>query len=118
MAEAFSIQDESRGELVFLRLHGFLDAYTAPQFEQAIQKQVESGRYQLVVDCAGLSYISSAGLGVFMSFVEEVREKGGDIRIGGLIPKVAQVFDILGFSEIFQIFDSADAAAKSFEAEE
>ena len=118
VAEAFSIQDESRGEMVFLRLHGFLDAYTAPQFEQAIQKQVENGRCQLVVDCAGLSYISSAGLGVFMSFVEEVREKGGDIRIGGLIPKVAQVFDILGFSEIFQIFDTADTAAKSFEAEE
>jgi anti-sigma B factor antagonist len=64
-----------------------------------------------------LSYISSAGLGVFMSFIEEIRAAGGDIKICGLAPKVFQVFDILGFSALFDIVpDRATAIQKYQEA--
>ena len=116
MAESFQIREERQGPVTVFRLEGFLDAHTAPQFEEELQKKVAAGDHNIVVDGAALTYISSAGLGVFMSFIEEVREAGGDIRIGGLIPKVRQVFDILGFIEIFQILDTADAAVGSFSA--
>lgn len=115
MPESFHIQQQEEGGVRIFRLEGFLDAHTAPQFEEALQARVAEGESRIAVDCAALSYISSAGLGVFMSFIEEVRDTGGDIRIGGLIPKVRQVFDILGFSDIFQIFDTAALAAASFE---
>ncbi len=118
MPETFEIVEEQQGSVALLRLHGYLDAHTAADFECAIQKKFASGCVCIAVDCAKLSYISSAGLGVFMSFIEELREKDGDIRIGGLLPKVRQVFDILGFSEIFQIFDTAQAAVASFETGE
>lgn len=114
MADGFRIHEEKRDAVVLLRLEGFLDAHTAAEFESAIQKKVNDGEVCLAVDGQQLSYISSAGLGVFMSFIEELREKNGDIRIGGLVPKVKQVFDILGFTEIFQLFDTADAAVESF----
>lgn len=115
MPESFQIHEEQKDAVSVFRLEGFLDAHTAPQFEETLQKKVSAGDCCIVVDCTKLTYISSAGLGVFMSFIEEVREAGGDIRIGGLIPKVRQVFDILGFSEIFQIFDTAHGAIDSFE---
>ena len=118
MPESFHIHEETEGTVRVFRLEGFLDAHTAPQFEEALQKRIAEGGTRIVADGSHLTYISSAGLGVFMSFIEEVREKGGDIRIGGLIPKVRQVFDILGFSEIFQIFDTASAAVASFATEE
>jgi anti-sigma B factor antagonist len=63
-------------EVSVLALEGFVDAHTAPEFERAIQAQVDAGRVRLVVNCSGLTYRSSAGLGVFMGFVEEVRERG------------------------------------------
>jgi anti-sigma B factor antagonist len=91
------------GRLVVLALDGFLDAYTAPQFEKSIQSEMDAGRVQLIIDCTGLSYISSAGLGVFMGFIEEIREKGGDIKICGLGPKVRQVFELLGFPALYDI---------------
>lgn len=59
-------------------------------------------------------YISSAGLGVFMSFVEELRERGGDIKICGLVPKVQQIFDILGFQAIYDMLDTRAAGLKRF----
>ncbi len=117
MAEGFRIHAEKRDSVAVLSLEGFLDAHTAAEFESAIQRKVEEGEVLLAVDGGKLSYISSAGLGVFMSFIEELREKNGDIRIGGLIPKVKQVFEILGFTEIFQLFDTVDEAVESFKKE-
>jgi len=55
-----------------------------------------------------------AGLGVFMSFIEEVREKGGDIKICSLVPKVRQIFDILGFQAIYDMVESRDEAVRRF----
>ncbi|MDZ7637678.1 MAG: STAS domain-containing protein [Bryobacterales bacterium] len=114
MPETFQIHEEQQGAVRIFRLIGFLDAHTAPQFEKALQAKVAGGDCRIVVDGSALTYISSAGLGVFMSFIEEVREVDGDIRIGGLISKVRQVFDILGFSEIFRIFPTAEEAVNSF----
>lgn len=98
-----------------LALDGFLDAHTAPQFENAISSEAEAGHLRLVADCRKLSYISSAGLGVFMSFIEEIREKGGDIKLSGIEPKVYQVFEVLGFHELFDIVDSVEGAAALFD---
>lgn len=114
MPESFQIREEQVSGVRVLRLKGFLDAHTAPAFEGALHARIAAGINRIVVDGAELTYISSAGLGVFMSFIEEVRESGGDIRIGGLIAKVRQVFDILGFNEIFRIFDTAAEAVESF----
>lgn len=96
-------------------LDGYLDAHTAPQFEKAIEEEYSAGRTRIIVDCQKLTYISSAGLGVFMSFVEEIREAGGDIKICGLTPKVMQVFDILGFPALFDIVEDVPTAIKRYE---
>lgn len=114
MANPFTISRSSEGELTVLALDGFLDAHTAPQFEAAIQKEIEAGNIRLVVDASRLTYISSAGLGVFMGFIEEIREKGGDIKICGLTPKVAQVFEILGFNALYDILVDVPAAVRCF----
>jgi anti-sigma B factor antagonist len=49
-----------------------------------------------------------------MSFLEEIREKGGDIKLAAIRPKVYQIFDVLGFPQLFDIAETADAAAGRF----
>ena len=68
----------------------------------------------MIVDCGGLTYISSAGLGVFMSFIEDVRDKAGDIKICALAEPVYQVFDILGFPALFDIVPDRQTAVQKF----
>jgi anti-sigma B factor antagonist len=97
-----------------LSLQGYLDAHTAPQFEKAIQEEYDGGRFRIIVNCAGLTYISSAGLGVFMSFVEDVRAASGDIKICSVTETVYQVFEILGFPSLFDILPDQAAAVKQF----
>ena len=114
MAASFSVQRKTSGELTILALNGFLDAHTAPEFEKAVQQEFDAGNVKLIADCGELTYISSAGLGVFMSFIEDIRAANGDLKICNLAPKVAQVFEILGFNSIFEIVPAVDDAARSF----
>ena len=114
MPHPFVVHRSEEGDLSVLSLEGYLDAHTAPQFEKAIQDEIDAGRVRLIVDGAQLKYISSAGLGVFMSFIEEIRDKGGDIKICSLVPKVRQIFDILGFHAIYDMVDSRPAAVQRF----
>jgi anti-sigma B factor antagonist len=116
VATSFNVQRQAEGGLVVLTLSGFLDAHTAPEFEKSIQQEVDAGNVRLIADCGELTYISSAGLGVFMSFIEDIRDAGGDLKICNLTPKVAQVFEILGFNSIFEIVPGADEAALKFAA--
>ena len=114
MPNPFSIARSHQGGLSVLALDGFLDAHTAPEFEKAIQSEIDEGHLQLIVDCSRLTYISSAGLGVFMGFIEELRERAGDIKICGLSPKVEQVFEILGFHALYDIVGDVPAAVQCF----
>lgn len=114
MPNPFTVRREQAGDLSVLYAEGFLDAHTAPVFEQAIQAEIEASRVRIIADCQKLTYISSAGLGVFMGFIEEVRERGGDIKICGLIPRVRQIFDIVGFHAIYDLVDDVPAAVRRF----
>ena len=114
MANNFQIERSDEGGIRILALDGYLDAHTAPQFENAIHDEMQAGHQRMVVDCSRLTYISSAGLGVFMSFIEELREIGGDIKLAAITPKVYQVFEVLGFPALFDILDTTQAAVAKF----
>lgn len=105
------------GEVHVLGLSGELDAHTAPEFEHALQGCLDADRTRLVVSGDDLRYVSSAGLGVFMAYLEPVRSAGGDLKIAGLSEEVFEVFDLLGFPLLFDIAETAEDAAARFSPE-
>ena len=111
----FSVGFRNSGPVQILDLHGELDAHTASELEAAIQKCQSDQHYAIIVNGESLQYISSAGLGVFMAYIEEVREEGGDIKIAALQPKVYNVFDLLGFPMLFDIVDTEEEALSKFQ---
>lgn len=114
----FSVGFRSNDHIQILDLKGELDAHTASELEAALQKCQDDERNLIVVNGENLQYISSAGLGVFMAYIEEVREGGGDIKIAALQPKVYNVFDLLGFPMLFDIVDTEKEAVDKFESRE
>ena len=104
----------TNGNIQILDWKGELDAHTASELEAAIQKCQASGNFQIVINGGELMYISSAGLGVFMAYIEEIRENGGDIKITNLQAKVFNVFDLLGFPLLFDILDTEEEAFTRF----
>ena len=100
--------------VVLLYPRGFVNAHTVKLFEAEIQKALDQENYRLVVNCAGLTYIASAGLGALMGVIEEVRHHGGDIRMTDLNETVRNIFEILGFQHLYRIFPSEMEAVLSF----
>lgn len=112
--EKFDVFRKEMGTVRVLNIQGFLDAHTAPDFENELQRLIDEKSYRIIVNLDGLQYISSAGLGVFMGVIEEIRTNGGDLKICCAAPKVYKVFDLLGFPSLYEFYDSEDKALKNF----
>lgn len=93
---------------------GYLNAHTAKHFEDVLQKLVDENRLLIVINCQQLDYIASAGLGVIMGFIDMVRENSGDIRLCAMNTTVKSIFEVLGFTELYSIFDNEEKAIRSF----
>ena len=98
-----------------LELRGELDAHTASQLENSLKKLIDEENYQIIVNCSDLDYIASAGLGVFMAYIEDVRSLGGDIKLTNMNSKVYNVFDLLGFPTLYDILQEESDAIEKFE---
>ena len=68
---------------------------------------------QVLIDCSALEYISSTGLGALLMLLKLMQKKGGTLRLFGLSPRIAEVFEISGFNKLFSIFPSLDTARRS-----
>lgn len=101
-----------------LELCGELDAHTASQLEDSLKKLIDQNKHQIIVNCEQLDYIASAGLGVFMAYIEDVRSLGGDIKLTNMNPKVFNVFDLLGFPSLYDIVENESEAIAKFENNE
>lgn len=112
----FSVGFRTADDIRILDLKGELDAHTAAELEAAIKQCQMDTCVKIIINGSDLMYISSAGLGVFMAYIEEIRESGGDIKIAALQPKVFNVFDLLGFPMLFDITDSEDEAVAIFQS--
>jgi anti-sigma B factor antagonist len=110
----FKVAKREEDRVSVLELKGYLDAHTAPKLEEALQQLLNTQRYDIVVNCRDLSYISSAGLGVFMAFIEDVRKHEGDIKLTNMSSKVYNVFDLLGFPLLYEIFKDEQEAVGRF----
>lgn len=110
----FKIKVREYSDVHIIDLKGYLDAHTAPDFEQTIQKLIDEKKYNILINCKNLSYISSAGLGVFMAYIEDIRKRKGDIKFANMPPKIYNVFDILGFPLIYEIYKDEEEALKKF----
>lgn len=93
---------------------GMINAHTARSFEASLQKLLDESRNRIVINCHGLEYIASAGLGVIMGFLNDVRDSNGDIRLSNMNQTVYNIFEILGFTHFTSIFDSEEKAVQSF----
>jgi anti-sigma B factor antagonist len=109
--EDLSISVEKIGDIVDLvKLTGNLDAHTFESFEEVIDKLLGEGRYRIIVDMAGVVYVSSAGVGIFIAAANEVEENDGMMVLLSPSEAVLDVFDLLGLTETFEIAEGREEA--------
>jgi len=83
-------------------LNGEVDASNSVDLDLAMQELMGTNQ-KILLDGSNLEYISSAGLGVFMSYLEEFESNNIQFIIFGLNQKVFNVFHILGLDQLITI---------------
>ena len=101
-------------DIRILHIVGYLDAHTANILEKEIENSIKNGFSKILCDCEELEYISSAGFGVFMEFIEELRSNGGDLKFTRLNSKLKNLFDLLGFNVLFEIENDIEKLKSDF----
>ena len=96
-----TIEKQLNDSKLTLALTGRLDTTTAPELEAVIKENI-AGVTNLVMDFAGLEYISSAGLRVILS-AQKTMNKQGEMVIRNVNETINEVFEITGFIDILTI---------------
>jgi anti-anti-sigma factor len=97
-----------------LYLTGYIDTYNSNYFQKRVAKAVEAGFVRLIFQCSGLNYVSSTGIGSFTAFLKAVKPRGGDLVLLEIQSKVYEVFQLLGFSQFFNIRESLEESISFF----
>ena len=102
---------ESRQDgFLILTVAGRVDASNASALEKTLLTAIDGGERRIVVDCAPLEYISSAGLRALLLAAKRLTPGGGSIALAALREEIKEIFDIAGFSAIFRIYPSTGDA--------
>ena len=112
--DVYAEQAAQNPAVSILRVSGYVDTTTSPDLERRLQALLKEKRFHIVVDLASVEYISSAGWGIFISEIREIRENGGDLKLAGMIADVREVFDLLEFENILKAYPDSEQAVTSF----
>lgn len=105
------LSTSTRGDDVVLHVRGEVDSYSAPGLRGAIQKQIDAGRYRLIVDLSGVPFLDSSGLGVLVGGYKRARmHVGGRFAVVGADKRIMNVFRITGLVRVLPVYESIDAA--------
>lgn len=110
------MQEERQGIWV-VQPRGQLDAINVPHLEKIMVEMISQGRIWIVVDMEQVSYIASRGLKALVSAWREAGDAKGKLVLCAIIPRVLTIFETIGFTQIFDIYPSRDAAVAALAAQ-
>lgn len=97
---------ETNNNILITKLTGIIDTYNSTPLGSVLTKEFDMDYQTFVYDLGGISYMSSTGVGLFTSLLKDSRNKNKKIFISNLQQKVKEVYELLGFSNFFDIIDN------------
>lgn len=97
-----------------VRVDGVIDTLTATELEEVLERLLKRQHYKIILDLAGVDYISSAGWGIFISRIKEIRDNQGDIKLANMVPNVFEIYELLEFDNVLNSYNNVDTAISSF----
>lgn len=105
----------SHNQISMIKVGGYIDTTTSSEVERELNSLLKQRRYQIIIDLGNVDYISSAGWGIFISEIKQIRENNGDLKLVRMIPDVYEIFELLEFHHILDVYDTPQAAISKFE---
>jgi anti-sigma B factor antagonist len=100
-----------------LKVAGEIDVYTAPEFRIAVNKAIDAGSIDLIIDLTDVSYIDSSGFGALLGAVKVVKPKNGSINLAGCNEAIDRMLAITRLNTVFGIYPKAEDAANALKTQ-
>lgn len=98
------------GDVVIISFDPRFDSESAPLIETKLQDVLHQGNNRIVCDLKDTTYIASAGLKCLLLAAKRAKSQGGKVVLCSIGPKVREILEIAGFTQIFPVYPSADLA--------
>jgi anti-anti-sigma factor len=106
--------DEASGygaeDILIVRVAGALDTNTSGQLESTLTQHLDRGALRIILELTEMDYVSSVGLRVFLASLKRLRASEGRLVLSGLNEEVREIFEMAGFSSLFEISSSLNEA--------
>jgi anti-sigma B factor antagonist len=111
-----TVRPNENQDIMIVDVVGVIDTGTTLLLDEKLSSLIRDQYYKIVVNLASVTYVSSAGWGLFISLLQKTRDHRGDIKLVNLTPEVANVFNMLAFSNLISSYASEEEAFDAFQA--
>jgi len=112
--EGLTISVQDKGDVKVIVCKGFIDTTTSQLLENTLSDLLQKRNYKIIIDLSDIDYISSAGWGIFVSEIKNIRKNKGDLKLVNMKPEVVEIFELLDFTNILEYYKDIDEAIKKF----
>lgn len=110
------ITDQVKDDVVIIGLEGkVMGGPDATMFHGKLQEYVNAGKKKVIIDLAKVEWMSSVGLGMLISALTTMKNKGGMLRLAQVTKSIQSLLTITRLVTIFEAHDSIEDAIKSFD---
>ncbi len=109
-----NLKEFKNDKAVVIEIEGRLDTTNYNQLEKKILEYIDADEKNILIDCSKMDYVSSSGLRIFLMALKKITALKGKFLLCGLQENIAEIFEISGFTSIFQIFGNQEKALEAF----
>lgn len=103
-------------DLYLVTVTGRIDHHLNAELERHLTRLLDNHHYRLIVDLSTTTYINSSGLRILVSAWRQTRQHGGDLHLSGLNENIMNIFKMVGFDKLFDIFETIEQAQDAFDS--
>lgn len=104
---------EDHGVITVLTISGELTADQADAFRRSVGERFAAGARDVVLNIEHLTLVDSVGLELLLWLLDEVAERGGQVRLVKPDDMVRKILELTRLDRRFDIHDTLESAGKS-----
>ncbi|MBN1197777.1 MAG: STAS domain-containing protein [Bacteroidales bacterium] len=108
------ITEKKSQNCTIVSINGRLDTTNYSVLEKKLLELIDSGETRLLVNLSKMDYVSSSGLRILLMALKRITMAKGKFVLCSLQDNIKEIFEISGFTNIFEIFPDEEAGLKSF----
>jgi anti-sigma B factor antagonist len=119
MISEFSVQiHQYNNDIKIVDIFGIFDCYTARTIRQELQKLIQEGNYNLLINLGHIEFMNVKAIRVLTSIADELRKYKKKVKICSLPEKVGRLFDLIGVKNLLSVYKNEQEALGYFIEEE